>query len=293
MQRVIRAAFVLSVVVVLFQAGAARSAPDAAAVNRVAFTDARGEGVGIDISRVVVSSTNDGELVFRVDMPTHAALTDDMRIQIWIDTDLDRRTGHEGGEYFLLADDEGSALYACQNPPACDVFAPPSSDAVRFSYGGGGATFTVDPRFLERPKRFRFSVSAIDGIASGPNGYDYTNAHYDFAPRKGQWWTFDTRALIVKALSASPNVPRAGHAFTLRMAAIRTATGAALATGKVSCSLRIGVKTIRPRSSGFVGGRAVCAYDVPVGSSGRPYTTKITARDGANAVARSLSGYVG
>jgi hypothetical protein len=97
----------------------------------------------------------------------------------------------------------------------------------------------------------------------------------------------------VKALSASPNVPRAGHAFTLRLTAIRTATGAALATGKVSRSLRIGGTTVRPRSSGFVGGRAVCAYDVPAGSGARPYTAKVTARSGANAVARSLSGYVG
>lgn len=269
--------------------GAARSAVERVATNRVAFSDARGENPsGIDISRVVVSSTDDEQVLFRVEIPTNAAFTTDMRIEIWIDSDLDRRTGHERVDHFVLADDEVTPLYGCSNPPACDVFAPQSRAAFGFSYRNG-ATFRLRARDLGNTKRFRFVVAAYDNVVTN----DLAGADLDFAPARNDWWTFDTRTLVANAFSAIPRRPQAGRPFTLLLAAVRTDTGAAVTAGTVSCSLHLGGRTIEPRSRGFAGRRAVCAFDVPRDVREQRYHAAITVRAGTNGVSRSLSGRIG
>jgi hypothetical protein len=293
---VIRVAATLVAVGALLGAGAARSqstVSTAAAANRVAFADARGENPGaIDVSRVVVSSTSSGDLTFRVEIPTNPTFAEGMRVRIWIDSDANPKTGRDGFEYFLLADDDVAAAYGCANPPTCDVFHQVPANSFRFSYRDG-ATFVVNRRSLGNTKRFRFFTAAYEGIVQQPGKYDLSNARYDFAPRAGTWWTFDSRALVVRAFTATPATPASGRPFALRLSTVRTDTGAALTSGVVSCSLRIGGQRLTPRSTVFVKRRAVCAYDVPAGASGARYRAKITVRAGANAVSRSLAGRVG
>ena len=288
-----------AILAALTSIGAAQSARGEASTNRIAFADERGENPGaIEVSRVVVSSTTDGEIVFRIGLPTKPAFTDDMRIEIWIDADLLRDTGmkndqlHVGGDYLVVVSHEVTTLYGCENPPACDVFAPVPLAEVQLAYREG-ATITLAARHLKHSKRFRFSVLAADGIGGSPNDLDSIPAHVDFAPREGAWWTFDTRALVVTSFSATPRTPVPGRPFALRLTTIRTGSGAALAAGTISCSLRIGGHAISPHSSEFVRRRAVCAFDVPSGTRGLRYRAAITVRARANAVSRSLSGRVG
>jgi hypothetical protein len=279
---------VLAVIAALSAVGAAHSATWAAAANRITFADERGESPdALDVSKVVVSSTADGLLVFRVEIPTNSTFTEDMRLEIPLDVDLDATTGQEGMDAFLLAEDGVEALYACQNPPTCDVFDQPRDARVDFSYRSG-ATFTLDAGALHSRTRFRFRVGAYEHVLTN----DLVGAHIDFAPREGGWWTFDSRALVTKSLTASPKTPRAGATFVLRLAALRTATGSLLARGSVSCAFRIAGRKVAPRSSGFVRHRAVCSYDVPAGTRGSLYRAAITVRAGASAVSRSLSGRV-
>lgn len=259
----------------------------------------RGEDpAGIDISRVAVSATADGDIVFRIEIPTHSRFTPDMRIRIWLDSDDDPSTGLDGADQFLLADDSVVALYGCADPPTCHTFGTGLTPSLRFSYEGG-PTFSVDSRDLRKSKRFRFSVSAYSGILHRPDGsYDFSNWHSDFAPDgaydvvPSRWWTFDTRALVAKSFSATPATARAGQPFTLRLTTIRTDTGAVLESGKVSCSLRIAGSSVKARTSGLFARRAVCGFDVPVGAKGKRYRAFVTVRTGANAITRLLSGRV-
>jgi hypothetical protein len=292
---VIRVAATLVVFVALVSVGSARSEPRAAettTTNRVVFADARGENAsGVDISRVVVSSTSAGDIVFRVEIPTNATFVEGMRVRVWIDADGNPATGHEGVDYFLLADDDVAALYSCANPPTCDVFDQSSTRSFRFSYREG-ATFKVDRRYLGNTKRFRFFAAAYEGIVQKPGKYDLSNARYDFAPREGGWWTFDTSALDARSFSVTPATPRAGKSFVLRLAAARTSTGALVTSGKVSCSLRIGGRAVKTHTSGFVGHRALCAYDVRSDAKGKRYRATISIRVGPYTIARALSGRV-
>ena len=101
-------------------AAAASGSPNTPTTNGATFVDGRGEDPGSpDITTVLVSNDDTGRLTFRVETPSHQALTEDMRIRIWL-SDADPTTGlSEGGaDYFILVDAYllglgRAALYQC------------------------------------------------------------------------------------------------------------------------------------------------------------------------------------
>jgi hypothetical protein len=263
----------------------------------VTYRDAVGEdALAPDISSIVVAAPTDRELSFRVNIPNRPTLTDDMRVRIWIDADHDFSTGltvqdHLGVDYFILVDrwllGLGVArLFACTES-VCS-----GGSQVRASYAAGD-TFSVSASELriKRRQRLRFRVEASSGWAYDPvKGYDFTNVHYDAAPDLG-YWTFDMRPLVVKDFDATPRTPRAGARFVLRMSAIRTATGRA-AAGKVACVFRIAGVRLRPSKSAFVGGRALCAFDVPLTAKRKSFRSSIAISVGADRIQRSIAGTI-
>jgi hypothetical protein len=290
----LRAAAVTGLGLALF-AGAARSQPAAepASANRVVFEDAKGEDPGeLDIARVVVGSSEDGEIAFRIELPTNPTFTDDMRIRVAIDTNDEKAMARRENEYFFLVDNYGANLYACRNPPMCDVFGPRLWRSFGFSYAAGAATFSTELDDLGGVKRLRLRAIAYDGIAITPGvGYDFTNAHVDFAPEAERWWTYDTRALVAKSFSASPASPRAGRPFSLSLTTVRTDTGA-IARGPVSCSFKLAGKTLTARAHGFIGRRARCAFDIPATSRGARFRSSISVAVAGHALTRSISGRI-
>jgi hypothetical protein len=98
----------------------ASSSPGAPTTNGTTFVDGRGEDPGSpDITTVLVSNDDTGRLTFRVETPNHPALTEDMRIRVWL-SDTDPTTGlSEGGaDSFILVDAYllglgRAALYQC------------------------------------------------------------------------------------------------------------------------------------------------------------------------------------
>jgi len=292
-----------------------------AAAGRTTFQDATGEvPAGPDIGTVAVSNDANGYLTFRIEIPSHPNLTDDMRIRVWLDSDADANTGLEvenlrGADNFLLVDrwELGLGevgLFTCSGSTCGGGKALPSGSrtSLRFSYRNG-ATFMVDAVDLgiERLQRMRFWIEVWTGIGFDPvtRRYDFTNARADFAPNgagrglgdpaaEGDgFWVYESRPLLVKSFSVEPSNPKAGRPFALRLALIRTDTGALLTSGSVSCGFALAAKPLRPRSGGFDGRRAACAFAIPSNAQGRRFRATISVRFAGAKVARSISGRVG
>jgi hypothetical protein len=282
-------------------AGTAASTPGAAtrqAETAVTYRDAVGEDpFAPDISSVVVAVGTARELSFRINIPNRPTLTDDMRLRIWLDADDDLSTGltvpdHLGVDYFILVDrwelGPGVArLFTCTES-VCS-----GGRQVRASYAAG-ESFTVSAAELgiKRRQRLRFRVESSDGWAFDPvKGYDSTNVHADAAPDQGGFWTFDMRPLVVKSFNATPRTPHAGARFVLSMSAIRTATGKA-AAGGVACVFKIAGARLRPSKSAFIGGRALCVFDIPLSAKTKNFRSSIVIGVGADRIQRSIAGTI-
>jgi hypothetical protein len=294
------------------------------AANSATYQDATGETPGApDITRVVVSNDDKSELTFRVEVPSHPVLTEDMRIFIWLDFDDDATTGLDEGLDHQLMVDVGTVGFGAAGLAFCGY--PGRSCGVvqgwrgfgelaslRFSYENGVAIFSFDTTKLAREepfrvgslKRFRFWVKVESGVLYDPvtRRWDFTNWRRDVAPTeppagrglppRDEFWIYESRPLLVKDFATAPATPRAGKPYALRLAAIHSDTGAALTSGAVSCSSTIAGKPLRPRSRGFVGGRAVCVFQIPANAKDRTFRSTISVQAGGTKLTRSVSGRV-
>jgi hypothetical protein len=246
------------------------------AVNSSAFQDATGENPdGVDITSVLVSNNDEGLLTFRINIPTRAAFTEDMRVRIWFDSDYKRDTGLTapdvaGRDYFILWDRDGVRLFRCGGS-SCRSGQPQRT--LSSSYRGG-ATLSINAAELET-KRFRFTVEAAAGIAYDPatRRFDVTKATWDFAPERAKFWSYKVGVgpsrLLAKGFSTAPARPKAGMRLSVRLAAARNDTGALLSSGRVTCGARIGVKPLKPSLQRFVGSRATCVFGIPPNAKGQ------------------------
>lgn len=271
--------------------------------NRVTYRDVVGEEPAApDITTVRVSNDDVGVITFRANVPNRPALTKDMRIYLNVDADLDLETGIGGRDYWLLVDpltygDGDAHPFFCAGS-VCGPYPadqPGPSGIFSHSYASG-PTFKVDSSYLGDTKRFRFQIQVSDGIALGPEGYDFTNFHRDLAPGAG-WWRYDVKIgpdrLLAGRFSTVPHAPRAGRTFTVKLSATRDDTGARIVSGRVDCVARVGTRPVRPSSESFVGGQAVCVFRIPAGTEGtwlrgavtivaegkrltRPFSSKVT-----------------
>jgi hypothetical protein len=173
------------------------SAVAAGSDRRATFLDATLEDPeGPDIAAVVVTSRPvAGWLTFRIRIPNRPTLTKDMRVALWIDSDLDRRTGLgdstalPGADYFLNWDPklrQDAGLLRCTASRCTTVL----TRTLRFSYSSG-ATFTLHLADLGEPRRLRFAVRAYSGVEGTPEtGLDFSNMRVDFAPTQGRAWIY-------------------------------------------------------------------------------------------------------
>ena len=121
------------------------------AAETTTFGDAVGEDFAAPDIRTVVASNDDGGLLtFRIDIPSHPELTEDLRIRVWLDTDADPETGLRGADRYLLVDrwELGLgevALFTCGGTSCSGGKALPtrSGPPLRFAYRDG-ATLTVE-----------------------------------------------------------------------------------------------------------------------------------------------------
>ena len=68
-------------------------------------------------------------------------------------------------------------------------------------------------------------------------------------PRQRGFYTYDVKVaparLVFKSLTKAPASPKAGKTFTVRMAATRSDTGAAIVNGQVDCTAKAGARSVQ------------------------------------------------
>jgi hypothetical protein len=281
---------------------AAGAVSEASAANRATFEDSTAERAGApDITNVVVSNNDAGVISFAVNVAGRGALTEDMIVELIIDSDNNTATGDQdpdnlGGDYAIELFGGTANLYRWDGTTYSRRGADPPQSSLIFS----GLTVRINASELGNTTRFRFSTFVATGIVVDPNtgDVDFSKAAADFAPDLGHgMWEYTVRIgalrLNVKSFSLNPRRPQAGRTFTASMVATRSDTGATLAGGQVSCTATVGGKRLAARVHRFSGTQARCAWQVPASARGQKIRGTVTVVFEGRRVSRSFSATVG
>jgi hypothetical protein len=283
--------------VVAFAAGGAW-APAATAViaaNSTTYQDSTGERADSpDITTVVVSNTNAGDLTFKVNGP--ARLTDDMLVDLVVDSDNNAATGDPdtGGEYAIELFGGEANLYRWDGTNFSRRTNDPPQSTLTFAQ----LTLRINTSELGNTTRFNFALTVITGITIVNGDLDFSAARADFAPDLGHGlWNYTVNSaplkLVAKGYTLTPRRPVAGRTFTAALTVARNDTGAVLKGGTVLCTATVGGARITARVRKFVGTQARCAWQIPGSARGKPIRGSITVVFEGRRISRSFSATVG
>ena len=264
----VRIGFVLAVgacLIALPTAAAAPSETARVAANSATFQDSTGEdATAPDITTITVANDDAGIVTFRVNVPNRPTLGQDMLFEIWVDTDNNPATGSPelgGADYVMQLVRGEISLYKWDGADYTRRFGDPSAVTMTFSYQGG-LTARISAAELGNTKAFKFFVVAISGLIVDPvtGDLDGANSKADVAPGGGVGLfpytvTIAKPTLVVRRLTTTPRVPKAGQTFTMRMTTARSDSGAVLQNGRVTCVGRAGAHAA-PRTAGARPGRS-------------------------------------
>ena len=261
----------------------------AGAANTTTFNDSVGEGGGDpvfpDVTQVVVSNDDTGMITFRIVIPSRPQFTRDQMIQMFVDSDGRAATGEPGlgtdyaiqlllGEVALFKWDGDNYSRTAGDPPATSLV---------YSWTAQGVSIRISAAELGNTKTLGFVLAAFGGLVIDDvtGNIDDTNAKIDVAPAAGSGlWRYEVKLaptrIVFKSLTMTPRKPKAGKTFTVRMAATRSDTKAAIVNGQVDCKAKAGTKNVNPTSERFAGGQATCVFKIPAGTSGKTFRGTIT-----------------
>ena len=295
--RALRPVFPLALLAVLIAVGSAGAA------NSVTFQDSTGEDPAApDITTVVVSNDDKGALSFRINIPSRPQLTRDILLDLFIDSDASPATGDPnslGADYVIQLFLGEIALFKWDGADFTRRAGDPPATTLNYSWTGG-VTIRISATELGNTKALGFAVLAISGLVIDDvtGNIDDTNAVSDVAPASGSgFWRYDVKVaparLVFRSLTMAPKTPKAGKTFTVRMAATRSDTNAAIVNGQVDCTARAGTRAVRPTSERFVGGQAVCVMKIPAGTKGKTLRGTITIIFEGKRLVRPFSAKIG
>ena len=95
--------------------------------------------------------------------------------------------------------------------------------------------------------------------------------------------------IVATRFRTSAARPRAGRRFTVSVRVVRTDTGSALASGRVSCTARAGGRSVRLMSRGLRRGWARCTWSVPRRARGQTLRGSIRVRAFGHVATRSFA----
>lgn len=266
-----------------------------ASSNTTTFPDSIGEDVNApDITNVVVSNDDAGMITFQVNIPNRPALTPDMFMLIFIDSDNNSTTGDAGVEYVI--DLEPGQVGLFQWNGATYVQAA-SQTSLTYSWASG-ATIHISAADLGKTKAFAFVAVAFSGFALDANGNeDDTNLKRDSAPDPGHGlFTYNVLTklvLKVTALTVAPRPAKAGRPLTVSMAATENDTNGPVTTGTVICAASVAGAKLVPTTHVVRNGVAVCTWKVPATAKGRIVRGLITLKVKGVSTTRGFSDRVG
>ena len=249
------------------------AAPTLVATNSTSYQDSSGENSAApDITTLVVSNTDAGLISFKINIPNRPQLTQDMLVLLFVDSDSNPQTGDPdslGADYVIQIFGGEAGLFRWDGSDFTRRAGDPPATSLIFAYQGGIA-ITMSAAELGNTKRLGFAAIVIGGVAIDPvtGDLDFTNAVSDVAPAAGSGlYAYEVKitppTLIVKKLTLTPATPTAGRAFTLRLVAARSDTGAVVQNGKVTCVGRVGNARLKAQVQRVVAGAATCTWSLP------------------------------
>jgi len=208
-----------------------------------------------------------------VNISNRPALTSDMTVLLFLDTDQKVSTGdpNDNGADYLLELDLGSLTLFHWNGSGYVAAARQSS--VTYGYDATGATMRVTAADLGNGKAFDFYALAISGIGTDASGNpDFANANGDQAPDSGHG-VFSYKVLIkvtlsVAAFSTGPSPAKAGKTFVASLAANESDTNGPVEAGTVACSATVAGKHLSAKAHRLANGVATCSWLLPKGATG-------------------------
>jgi hypothetical protein len=290
------------VVAVALLAAGGQAAPARGAANSVTFPDSTGEDLAAaDIVSIAVSNDNGGNLVFRLNIPNRPALTGDMGMLIFFDTDNNAGSGDpdwDGADYVIewdgpLTGASFNGLFRWDGSDFAGPFGVPQT-SLTTAYTNGVAEIRISAADLGGTKRFKFVALTFAGVVLDANGEaDFTNVKIDFAPDPGKGlYAYEVRtttpALRVQRTSTQPARPTAGKLFTVSATVVRN-DGRSVASGRTVCRATISGQALRTAAAAFRGGVARCSFRIPTTARGKTLRIAMTITSGGLRVTRTFS----
>jgi hypothetical protein len=283
----------LASVLIVMPAGAYGDSARQAA-NSTTFNDSIAEDVDApDISTVVISNDDAGSVTIQINISNRPALTPDMIVVIFLDTDQNSATGDPqllGADYVIELDPGSVGLFQWSGT---DYVSAASQTSLTYVYANG-ATIHVSASDLGKTKGFKFGVVAISGITTDATGNpDFTNIHRDAAPDPGHGffsYSVLTKLILnVTAFTTSPKPAKAGRPFSVSLAANENDTAGPVQTGTVACAATIALKRIIAVSHVVANGVASCVWRIPKTAKGKTIRGTITLKVQGVQVTRPFS----
>ena len=252
-----------------------------ASSNSQSFPDSTGENPNApDITSVDVSNDDAGNITFKVNISNRPALTADMAILIYLNTDQNSATGDPqslGADYVIQLIPGAIGLFQWNGS---DYVAAQSQTSLIFSYDTTGPTIHISANDLGKTKAFGFLVEAISGITTDASGNpDLTNAQVDVAPDPGHglysYSVLTKLTLTQTAFTTVPNPAKAGKRFTATMAATESDTGGPITSATIKCAATVGTKRL-PATHSLANGVVSCFFKLPKTAKGKTLHGTIT-----------------
>jgi hypothetical protein len=264
--------------------------------NTATFPDSTGEDPAApDITSVVVSNDDAGNITFQINISNRPALTPDMFVLLFFDTDQNSATGLLGSDSVIELDPGLVNLFQWNGT---DFVAAPSQASLTYSYLPTGATIRISAADLGKTKAFKFRALVVSGLTIDAGGNsDLTNTHSDSAPDPGHglftYQVLTKLVLSVTAFNTSPRPAKAGRSFSATLAANQNDTGGPVASGTVTCAATTAFKRIPAVTHILTNGVANCIWRIPATAKGKTLRGTITLTVQGVKVTRPFSSRIG
>jgi hypothetical protein len=287
--------------------GTAFARPAHGVSGTASFTDPSGDaGVAPDITGVTVSNDDHGLITFRIAVPNRSSLGPDDVLAVPLGTDDPNLTSglrSDGMNFILLLEAKGASLLTWDGEEMVAVDPEPGSVTGSFAEGVGVVNVLQEdlaPGFPDMSVPIELTFYAL-GIAFTGNDV----LAQDDAPDGDATWKYhlaEALRVVLTNFSAAKTV-KAGTTLVVIMGAAHTDTGAAVASGKISCKALLGSRPLKGRArfltvvlTAPATGRVVrspnatCSFKVPKQQSkGKRIRGSMTLRESGVSLTRSFT----
>jgi hypothetical protein len=253
--------------------------PAALGSNSQSYPDSIGEdAAGPDITSVVVSNDDAANITFKVNISNRPALTPDMLMVLYVNSDQNASTGDPtlgGVDYAIQLEPGAVGLFGWNGS---DFVFSQSQSSLTYSYDATGATIHINASDLGNTRALGFAVEVDSGLVVDAQGnIDDTNAHFDLAPDAGHGMFSYTLLITVtlKQTAFTTTPAKAGKPFSASVAASESDTGGAIKTGTITCKGTVGTVHLRATHS-LRTGVATCNWKLPKTAKGKLFHGTVT-----------------